>query len=340
VHLPGPSRWPFVVPIGLALLFMALVLPARNDAGDVIFPFNLPLLLVGLVVSLVAFVGWLRDAMKEWRTAEVGHGTAAPAALAWAAAHGVPHAIDGGPQAAVAALPSGMAAAKEPPVGVHLPGPSPWPFFAPIAIALIFFGLILSPALLIGGLLLAVVAAAGWLREASREWRSTESVGHAVPYTRDPVQAWPRRIVRVFAWVIALSVIVALLPLGLTWLGGLAPVGPSPTPLAVPARPEISASSSTSFEVRELVVPSGRDFELVFHNNEPGVPHNVDIAESAARTTLYHEGEIINGVASITYQVAALAEGDYYFLCRVHPNMNGTVLARPETPAGEPSPSP
>ena len=30
VHLPGPSRWPFVVPIGAALLLFAFALPERN----------------------------------------------------------------------------------------------------------------------------------------------------------------------------------------------------------------------------------------------------------------------------------------------------------------------
>ena len=357
VHLPGPSRWPFVAPIGLVLIFFALLLPARDDGGAVIFPFNLPLLVVGLAVALVAVVGWLREAMRDWQRTDVGHGADTAEAMAWAAAHGVPHAIDAGP-APLIALPSGPAGAAgfeggavtlaggalaaEPPAGVHLPGPSPWPFLAPIGLVIIFFGLILHPALVIGGLVLAAIAAAGWLREASREWRSTEQVGHAVPSTRDPLVAWPRRLVPVFAVVIVVSVAVALLPIAFGFLGGLTPPDATPTPIVVPARPEIGANNAISFDTRTLVVPAGRDFELVFNNNDPGVPHNVDIADSAARATIYLDGEIINGVASITYQVPALAEGDYYFLCKVHPNMNGTVLARPETgtPGAGGSPGP
>jgi hypothetical protein len=68
----------------------------------------------------------------------------------------------------------------------------------------------------------------------------------------------------------------------------------------------------------------------------------VEIADSSARTTILLDGEVITGVTSITYNVDALAEGSYYFLCAIHPNMNGTVEALPETggppPAGGPAP--
>ena len=36
VHLPGPSRWPFVAPIGAALLLFSIVLRPKNAAGDTI----------------------------------------------------------------------------------------------------------------------------------------------------------------------------------------------------------------------------------------------------------------------------------------------------------------
>jgi hypothetical protein len=326
VHMPGPSKWPFVAPIGLTLIFFALILDM-----------NLVLLGLGLVISFVAILGWLWDAMHEWREAEVGHdGTA------WAAAHGTPHRLGHG--AAVAALPAGSSGAAvekaswdvEPPPGVHMPGPSPWPFFAPIALVVMFFGLILSVWLVLAGIILGVVAAVGWLREANREYRSTEVHGHAVPDSRDPAKAWPRRMVPIFATVIAGAIALTLLPVALGFLAGLAPGPAEPTPVAVPARPEISAFTSVSFDRRELIVPANRDFELVFHNEEAGIPHNVDITDGPAMATIYFEGEIFNGVETVVYNVPALDEGDYYFLCRVHPNMNGTVLARPETGNGEP----
>jgi plastocyanin len=229
---------------------------------------------------------------------------------------------------------------REPPPGVHMPGPSPWPFFAPIALAVIFFGLIFSPFLIIGGVVLGVISAAGWLRDANREWRSTDEFGHAVPATRDPVRAWPRRLVPVFGAIIALSLVLALLPAFGGWLGTLRPAEATPTALAVPPKPEISASSATSFDTKTLIVPAGRPFELVFHNRDEGVPHNVKITDNSSQTTTLFDGEVINGIEDITYSVPDIETGDYYFLCKVHPNMNGTVQARQETGQGGGPPGP
>ena len=67
VHLPGPSIWPFVLPIAGAFLFAALAFRPRNEQGQFTDPLNWPLLLVGLVIGLVGVIGWGRDAMREWR---------------------------------------------------------------------------------------------------------------------------------------------------------------------------------------------------------------------------------------------------------------------------------
>jgi hypothetical protein len=322
VHLPGPSRWPFVVPLGIALIFFALVLPERDEAGQITLPVNLPLFGLGMVVALVAIAGWLLDAMREWRaTAQ------ASAAVAGELGPG---------SRPIAAIPAaagveGRQLPAEPPPGVHMPGPSPWPFFAPLALTLIFFGLILSWALVLGGLILAAVAAAGWLRDANHEYRTTEQLGHPVPKTRDPAEAWPRRLVPVFIAVAGLSVVLALAPLGLSWLGSLAPTEPADgqTPGGVPEVPEITARTAVSFETSTLVVPCCREFELVFHNAQAGVPHDVAITDGPERGVVYFDGDDITGDDTIRYQVPALDEGDYYFLCTIHPNMNGTVEARP-----------
>src|SRR6478609_4308532 len=51
IHLPGPSRWPFVVPIGVVFLLFALALPPRDAQGNPTATFNVPLLVIGLVIS-------------------------------------------------------------------------------------------------------------------------------------------------------------------------------------------------------------------------------------------------------------------------------------------------
>jgi plastocyanin len=329
VHLPGPSRWVWVAPIGAALMLFSLALTARDNRGNPTETVNLPLLLIGLIVALVAISGWLLDAMREWR-----HTAAAePGAMA----HAEVHAAIALPGPSLIPLEERY---PEPPPGVHMPGPSPWPFFAPIALFMMLLGLIFSAVLLVGGLILGIIAAAGWYLDAGREYHSTEEVGHAVPRTRDPSRVWPSRLVWIFAAVIALSVLVTLAPVGFAWLDTLKPPQATEAPIAVPAVPEIAASSSASFETKTLIVPAGRAFELVFNNKHAGVPHNVDIGDSASSPNNYLEGEVITGPASATYQVPALPEGDYYFQCKVHTNMNGTVEARPETGGPPPGASP
>jgi plastocyanin len=332
VHMPGPSRWPFVAPIGGALILFALVL-----AGDGGLPFNPILMGLGLLVTFISFAGWLWDAMHEWRTtaegAHGGHGVALSQSTALALRPG---------RAALVPVTEPEFVAVEPPPGVHMPGPSPWPFFAPIAATLILFGFIFSSFLILGGIVLFFIAAAGWLRDAGHEYRSTETLGHAVPETRDPSKAWPRRLVPLFAVVIAMSVLATLAPIGLGYLNGLTPASAGPSSAPVPANPEISASSAISFDVSTLVVPAARPFQLTFANNHDGVPHNVEIKTAADGETLF-DGEEIAGVASVTYDVPAIPEGDYYFLCRIHPNMNGSLQSRPETggpqPGGGPPPA-
>src|SRR3954467_5395074 len=70
VHMPGPSRWPFVAPIGAALLLFAFALPPKDAPGNATGPFNIQLLALGLIVVLISIGGWLWDAMREWRAAE------------------------------------------------------------------------------------------------------------------------------------------------------------------------------------------------------------------------------------------------------------------------------
>lgn len=352
VHLPGPARWVSVAALAMAVVILVVVLETIGKMPGP--PWGSLLILLAIILPLVAFVGWLRDAMGEWQQtalADAGGGHLAAGTMAAGA-------LTAGTSSAVALVPAEHALVatggtaviaaqqeREPPPGVHLPGPSPWPFFAPIALMVMFYGVIFSPALMFGGIVLGIIAAAGWLIDANREYNSTEAIGHAVPRTRDPRAAWPRRLVRVYFWVIVVSLVIAGLPAIGNFFAGLAPAPAGPTAVAVPAKPEISASSAVSFDTKTLIVPAGRPFELVFHNKNDGVPHNVEIANGPDLATTYFAGERITGVADITYQVPQLAPGNYYFLCIVHPNMNGTVQALPETgpgggPSGPPAPAP
>jgi plastocyanin len=328
VHMPGPSRWPFVVPFGAAFLLASLVLVSRDAQHNPTEPLNLPLFVIGLVVSLIAVAGWLLEAMREWRSTAAGaHEPAMAVALPAPAARGALAAP--APTTAIVEYP-------EPPPGVHMPGPSPWPFFAPIALMVMLFGVVFSGVLLVAGIVLGVIAAAGWLIDAGQEYHSTEEVGHAVPRTRDPSAVWPKRLVPLYGAVIVIAVLGMLAPTGLAFLNSFKPPEATPTPLAVAAVPQISASSAVSFDTKTLIVPAGRPFDLIFNNNQAGVPHNVKIGDSAAMATVIFDGEVVTGPTQVTYLVPAISQGDYYFECKIHLNMNGTLRAVPESgaPAG------
>lgn len=89
---------------------------------------------------------------------------------------------------------------------------------------------------------------------------------------------------------------------------------------------EISASTPTAFDTPEVTVPANTAFQIHFKNNDPGVPHNVDIKDTSGTQIMM--GAIITGVAEATYDVAPLAAGSYPFICTVHPNMTGTITAQ------------
>ena len=108
--------------------------------------------------------------------------------------------------------------------------------------------------------------------------------------------------------------------------------GPASAP---PSTPSSSAATGAvlhisaqniAFDTNHLEAPAGQAFVLDFDNNDPGIPHNVEIKD--ANGTSKFKGQIVNGPATISYQVPALAAGSYMFVCDVHPNMTGTLTAK------------
>jgi hypothetical protein len=65
MHLPGPSAWPLLAPVGLLFTVSGLL-------------FGPAMLVGGLIMSVVAVIGWLGDANKELDDVEEhGHPTQA-----------------------------------------------------------------------------------------------------------------------------------------------------------------------------------------------------------------------------------------------------------------------
>jgi hypothetical protein len=189
LHLPGPSWWPLVAPVGLLLMLFALVFgPLESFA-------NMVLLGLGASVAVVGIAGWYLDARREYVEVESGgHGRteASSAVPAWS---------------------------LTPPEGMHLPGPSAWPLLAPVGLLFIVAGLIFGPALIVGGLVMAIIAVVGWLLDARSELDDLEAHGHPSQADRDPEKAWPRRLIPVYFAVGAVTILYTLTP----WLLSLLP---------------------------------------------------------------------------------------------------------------------
>jgi len=82
-----------------------------------------------------------------------------------------------------------------------------------------------------------------------------------------------------------------------------------------------------AFTTTEVRAPAGRPFTLAFENRE-GPPHNVHLHD-AAGTTVF-QGEVLSGPALRLAEVPALAPATYGFICDVHPDMTGHLLATEE----------
>jgi plastocyanin len=98
--------------------------------------------------------------------------------------------------------------------------------------------------------------------------------------------------------------------------------GPPGSPATAGATLHIAAQN-IQFDTDHLEASAGQAFVLEFDNNDPGIPHNVEIKDATGASVF--KGQIITGPAKASYQVPALAAGSYMFLCDVHPNMVGTL---------------
>lgn len=103
---------------------------------------------------------------------------------------------------------------------------------------------------------------------------------------------------------------------------------PTPAPSeGAAAGPELAiVAEGILFTTTAVTAPADTPFSIRFENNDPATPHNVVIYDGADATApILFDGEIFNGVESRVYQVPALPAGSYYFNCKVHPNMAGTL---------------
>jgi plastocyanin len=304
VHMPGPSKWPFIIPLGLAFVFAGLVFhPGRASGGAESPPLpdlvNLPLMFIGLAIATVGVIGWYLDAGREWHHVEDP---------AW-------HPAGPAPAPARETLPAGM----------HLPGPSPWPLLAPLGLGVVFFGLVFNPVFILAGLLMAIIAAGGWYVDAGREYRAVEA-GHPLDGSQvEPASRLPNTLLGVYATIGVIAIVIAGIPSFVAWVNPVASEAPA---ASLSPNQTIIAVSVLGFDRQSMTVPAGVELTIDFQNPDTGVQHNWSLYDPADGAEIY-KGEILTGVASTTYTVPPLAAGTYDYVCDIHPQtMTGVLTAQ------------
>ena len=100
------------------------------------------------------------------------------------------------------------------------------------------------------------------------------------------------------------------------------PAAPASVDPNAPATPVVTAKDLKFIET-SVTVPAGAPSAIVFDNQE-GAPHNMKVFDAAGATVF--AGEIVSS-SKVTYQLPALDAGSYPFICEVHPDMKGTLVA-------------
>jgi hypothetical protein len=290
IHMPGPSFAPIFAAVGMFLLFAGLVLGGWVAA-------------LGLIALIVTLLYWLREGMADYEHLEPASTT-------------LPAVIHEGP-----------------PEGVHMPGPSYRPLLVALALFVLFAGLVVGGWVLLAGVVVVAWALLGWLRDARREFLLTLEADRTGHLRSGPDPRFPTGSVAVGGLVVALAIAVnaGLIPPTETASGGEGSPAPSGAPdgSAAPssAGPSIPAADVTieargiQYLQRDLSVPAGA-FTIAFLNSDPGIPHDIDIRDAGG--TLVFDGEVINGVSVIVYDVPSQPAGSYPFVCSIHANMTGT----------------
>ncbi|MCJ7832243.1 MAG: cupredoxin domain-containing protein [Actinobacteria bacterium] len=96
----------------------------------------------------------------------------------------------------------------------------------------------------------------------------------------------------------------------------------------------ITAKNSLFVETN-ITVPVETALAVNLDNQDASVQHNVEVFDGPdANAPVIIDGEVITGPAKITYEVPPLVEGDYYFICKIHPTtMTGNIKADPAATA-------
>jgi plastocyanin len=94
-----------------------------------------------------------------------------------------------------------------------------------------------------------------------------------------------------------------------------------------------TGASASGFDEKCLAAPAGKPLTIDFANQDPNVPHNMEIFTDSSATSRLggakDASDIVTGPGTATYKVDALKAGTYFFHCDIHPTtMTGTFVVK------------
>lgn len=83
-------------------------------------------------------------------------------------------------------------------------------------------------------------------------------------------------------------------------------------------------AADIAFDASTIEATAGEGFTVTLQNDD-SAPHNFSVYTEEGGEAIV-EGEIVDGGSSVDVEVPELEAGEYYFMCDLHPNMNGTIV--------------
>jgi plastocyanin len=245
------------------------------------------------------------------------------------------------------------------------PGGGGWTVLVGAAAALVMLGLIEHPIFTWAGVLVALTAGAGWLARAASEatGRHISLLPIGLPVlglaTIASVMFFLSRVLlavsETASWVIALLVgavilgiasvaavrpsitgrtMAAVLAIGTLFMVGGGIVAAAVGERHIEVHSEEHGGEAAHIQLKAENVAFGRDtieltadteVEIEFDNNDREIQHNITILGQDPTRPIFR-GQLVTGVATVTYTFHAPPKGEYRFQCDIHPaQMKGTV---------------
>ena len=86
------------------------------------------------------------------------------------------------------------------------------------------------------------------------------------------------------------------------------------------------SADDLAFDANVIQATAGEAFTVSFTNNE-AVPHNFSVYTEEGGDAIV-QGDVINEGETDEVEIEALEAGEYYFVCDLHPEMNGTIVVQ------------